>query len=220
MTEATKERKTISAEGISLIKGYEELKLKAYLCPSKVWTIGYGHTRTAREGMVITERDADALLLQDLRTAENAVNEFVTVPLTQNQFDALVSFVFNIGISAFKHSTLLVLLNKEDYQAAKEQFARWNKGSGGNVLQGLVRRRREEGKLFDAHNHTSDTPSERKKKNNGWTTYHARRKELEETKKDSSSSSGASVSLRPERSEPSSSSQTGMCSLDGKGCGL
>ncbi len=142
----------ISQEGIGLIKAFEGLKLNAYLCPAKVWTIGYGHTKTARSGQRITEQQAEDLLRQDLRTFEDGVNRQARVPLTQSQFDALVSLAFNIGTGALQRSTLLRMLNAGDYSGAANQFLRWNK-AGGRELAGLTRRRIAEKALFER-----DTP--------------------------------------------------------------
>ncbi|ROZ86902.1 lysozyme [Pseudomonas neustonica] len=137
----------ISPKGLELIKSHESLQLDAYLCPAKVWTIGYGHTGDVVRGQRITEAGADKLLLNDLQRFEKAVNA-VLVPLDQDQYDALVSFAFNVGVGAFNSSTLLRLLNHGDYAGAAGQFKRWNKG-GGKVLPGLVRRREEERALFE-----------------------------------------------------------------------
>lgn len=127
-----------------LIKKWEELRLKAYLpTPQDVWTIGWGHTRTAKQGMTITLPQAEALFEKDTAWAQNAVNTRVKVPLSQHQFDALVSLVFNIGEGAFAKSTLLRKLNAKDYEGAAQQFLVWNKQKG-KTLKGLVRRRAEE----------------------------------------------------------------------------
>jgi lysozyme len=135
-------------KNISLIKKHEGLRLEAYLpTPNDVWTIGYGHTHTTKQGQKITEAQAEALLRKDIKWAEEAVNKSVVVPLTQNQFDALVSFVFNVGAGAFGSSTLLRLLNSKDYEGAANQFLRWNKQKG-VALKGLTKRREEERKLF------------------------------------------------------------------------
>lgn len=137
-----------SLAGLRLIKKFEGLRLKAYICPAGVLTIGYGSTGAhVKPGMVITAAEAEALLIKDLARFENAINRLVKVPLNQNQFDALASFIFNIGIGAFEKSTLLRLLNAKDYLKAADQFGRWTRG-GGVVLEGLVRRRREEKNLF------------------------------------------------------------------------
>ena len=138
----------MKTKNVNVIKKHEGLRLEAYLpTPNDVWTIGYGHTHTTKKGMKITEAQAEKLLYRDLPWAENAVNTLVKVPLTQNQFDALVSFVFNVGEGAFARSTLLRFLNMGDYTNAAGQFLRWNKQKG-RVLNGLTRRRREEMELF------------------------------------------------------------------------
>lgn len=140
--------KEMKIKNISLIKKHEGLRLEAYLpTPNDVWTIGYGHTHTTKQGQKITEAQAEALLRKDIKWAEEAVNKSVVVPLTQNQFDALVSFVFNVGAGAFGSSTLLRLLNSKDYEGAANQFLRWNKQKG-VALKGLTKRREEERKLF------------------------------------------------------------------------
>ena len=132
----------------SAIKIAEGLRLKAYLDTGGVWTIGYGHTGPeVVKGLTITMEQAEALLTEDLRTAEDHVNSAVKVKLTQNQFDALVSFVYNIGGGAFKESTLLRLLNAGDYEGAANQLPRWVKDNG-RLIDGLVNRRREERELF------------------------------------------------------------------------
>jgi lysozyme len=155
-----------SPEGIARIKRHELLRLKAYLCPAGVPTIGWGSTRGVAMGMTITEQQADARLVQDLATAEGAINKNVKVPLTQGQFDALVSFVFNVGVPHFAGvwsnkdkaflsgpSTLLKKLNRGDYKGAAEQLPLWcharDPKTGGMVrLPGLVKRRREEMEAF------------------------------------------------------------------------
>lgn len=136
--------KTVNYE---IIKEFEGLELKAYKCPAGVWTIGYGHTKKVSAGDVITEGEADILLALDVQDAESAVNAYVDVDINQNQFDALVSFVYNLGAGNFKSSTLLRKLNQGDYLGAANEFQRWNK-AGGKVLRGLVRRRKAEANLF------------------------------------------------------------------------
>ncbi len=140
---------TISQQGINLIKQFEGLRLQAYQDSGDVWTIGYGHTETAKPGMTIDEEKAEQLLKQDLERFEQAVRENVTVPINQNQFDALVSFSFNVGVNALKNSTLLEKLNQGDYDAAKAEFNKWV-NAGGRKLDGLVRRRTQEANLFAA----------------------------------------------------------------------
>ena len=145
--ENTQKQMKTSQPGIDLIKSHEGLRTKAYMCPASVLTIGYGHTSTVYPGQSITLKEAERLLRIDLIRFEHAVNKYVIVPLNQNQFDALVSFAFNVGVSAFRNSTLLKLLNKANYRKAANQFDRWVHGGGGR-LSGLVRRRKEEKKLF------------------------------------------------------------------------
>lgn len=137
----------INQEGLNLIKDFEGCRLKAYLCPAGVWTIGYGHTQGVKPDMVITQLDADRFLLQDLKRFEEAVSSLVKVPITPNQFSALVSFAYNVGTGALYDSTLLRKLNNKDYKGAANEFLRWNK-AGGKVLPGLTKRRIAERDLF------------------------------------------------------------------------
>jgi len=139
---------TTSSKGLDLIKSFEGCELKAYTCPAGVLTIGYGHTGPeVQPGMEITCSEAEALLQTDLIKFERAVDNYVTVPIKQCQFDALVSFTYNCGGDAFKNSTLLRLLNSKDYEGAAGQFGRWVNGSSG-PLPGLVRRREAEEELY------------------------------------------------------------------------
>lgn len=137
---------------ILLIKSFEQLRLNSYLCPAGKWTIGYGHTDGVNRGMLITEKTADAFLKQDIKHAEQAVNE-VDADLTQEQFDALVSFVFNVGVQAFRVSTLrkLVERNPNDPKIADE-FRRWVY-AGDKKLPGLIKRREQEIKLYYSYKH-------------------------------------------------------------------
>ena len=139
----------LSENGTKLIKKYEGCRLKAYKCPRGVWTIGYGHTNNVRPNDVITQDEAEELFKQDVKVFENAVNKLVKVKLNQNQFDALVSFTFNLGYGdrGLGGSTLLRLLNNSDYIGASKQFSRWVY-SGDRVLEGLIKRRNEEKELF------------------------------------------------------------------------
>ena len=136
-----------SAQGIGLIKRHEGLRLKAYRCPAGVWTIGFGHTRGVREGFVITEEEAGVFLKSDLRDAENIVN--VALPcINQNQFDALVSFVFNVGSGNFLKSTLLKKAKVNTADAAiRQEFMKW-RFADGKVLSGLEKRRKDEADLY------------------------------------------------------------------------
>jgi lysozyme len=138
----------MKVHNINIIKKHEGLRLEAYLpTPNDVWTIGYGHTHTTKQGMKITEGQAESLLRKDILWVEKAINKLVVVSLSQNQFDALSSLVFNIGEGGFSSSTLLRLLNSGDYEGAANQFLRWNKQKG-RVLNGLTKRREEERALF------------------------------------------------------------------------
>ena len=137
----------ISEHGIQTIKNFEGLSLKAYRCPAGVWTIGWGSTAGVTAGMTITLAQAEDMLRAEVERFEKAVNRLVEVPLSQNQFDALVSFAYNVGDGALARSTLLRLLNQGDYDAVPGQLARWTHG-GGRVLPGLVKRRRMEGELW------------------------------------------------------------------------
>ena len=136
-----------SQKGIDLIKHFEGCELNAYKCPAGVWTIGYGHIKGVQEGDVITEQQADEMLVEELNEYENYINTLVAVPLNQNQYDALVSWVYNLGSSNLNSSTLLKVLNSGDYAGVPEQIMRWNK-AGGKVLEGLTRRRQAEADLF------------------------------------------------------------------------
>jgi lysozyme len=140
----------ISDAGLRLIKDFESLRLKAYRCSAGVPTIGYGHTKGVRMGDTCTEAQADAWLHEDVAWATRAVAESVKVPITQAMFDALTSFVFNVGASGFRKSTLLRLLNESKYSLAAGQFPRWNK-SKGRVVAGLTKRRAAERALFEGN---------------------------------------------------------------------
>jgi len=137
--------------GLEALKEHEGYRDKAYLDTGGVWTIGYGTTRVdgepVTEGMTCTNKQAAEWLLADTVDAQTAINQSVRVFLTQNQFDALVSFVYNIGRTAFFKSTLLRLLNQGDYKGAANQFQRWHKDNG-RVIPGLVSRRAVEAALF------------------------------------------------------------------------
>lgn len=136
-------------KGIELIKHFEGCELEAYKCPAGVWTIGYGHIKGVKEGMKITEHQAEEMLKSELHEYEGYINDYVTVPLNQNQFDAMVSWVYNLGGGNLRASTLLKVLNAGDYDGVPAQMLRWNK-AGGKVLEGLTRRRQAEADLFVA----------------------------------------------------------------------
>lgn len=138
----------INSKGLELIKHFEGLRLKTYICAGGVLTIGWGHTgKDVMPGMVITEDRANELLRADLERFEQGVSKYVTAKLNDNQFSALVCFTFNIGLGAFASSTLLKLLNAEDYAGVADQFLRWNK-AGEKVLLGLTKRREAERQLY------------------------------------------------------------------------
>lgn len=137
----------VSDRGIEVIKQHEGLRLKAYLDPVGVWTIGWGHTRRVKPGQHISLEQAQEFFALDLSDAAACVIANVRVELTQGQFDALVSFVFNLGCGALRRSTLLKHLNNGQHPLAAKEFTRWNKG-GGRVLRGLTRRREDEQMMF------------------------------------------------------------------------
>lgn len=138
----------ISDKGIDLIKGFEGCRLVAYQDSVGVWTIGYGSTTNVAPGDKISAAEAEQRLREDLRHAENCVNSLVAVPLTQGEFDALVSFAFNVGCGNLRKSTLLRLLNQHDYDGASMEFKKWDK-AGGQVLEGLSKRRLAEAERFE-----------------------------------------------------------------------
>ena len=138
---------TTDQAGRSLIEQFEGCSLHAYLDQRGIPTIGYGHTQGATMGQTCTQAEADAWLAEDLATAEQAVSRLVKVPLTQNQFDALVSLCYNIGQGNFAESTVLRLLNAGSIQGSAEAILMWNK-TGGVINPGLMRRREAEKALF------------------------------------------------------------------------
>ena len=140
---------TTSPAGRSLIESFEGCVYVAYQDQRGIWTCGYGHTQGVVEGVVCTKAQADAWLEGDLAIAEGAVNRMVKAALRQNQFDALVSLVYNIGQGNFAESTVLKRLNigTPDYSGAATAFLLWNK-TNGEINPGLVRRREAEQALF------------------------------------------------------------------------
>ena len=138
----------ISEEGILLIKNYEGCELKAYQDSVGVWTIGYGHIKDVKEGDQINQDEAEHLLKEEMPEYEGYIADMVKVPLKQNQFDALCSWVFNLGPKNLSESTLLRVLNEQKYDEVPEQIKRWNK-AGGVILGGLVKRREAEANLFE-----------------------------------------------------------------------
>ncbi|HEY2466562.1 MAG TPA: lysozyme [Terracidiphilus sp.] len=141
---------TYSTKGLALTEQFEGCRLAAYQDQVGVWTIGYGHTGAdVKPGMTITSAQAQALLAQDVTSASACVNNVVAVALSQDEFDALVDFVFNLGVGAFSGSTMLRKLNAGDFASAAAQFDLWDR-AGGAVVAGLLRRRQEEADLFNS----------------------------------------------------------------------
>lgn len=149
---------TVSPSGIGLIKKFEGLHkqtsegdVRAYRCPAGRWSIGWGHCKGVKSGMRATVEECEQFLQEDLNEAGNVVTRLVHVPLTQHQFDALASFIFNLGQGNFAESTLLRKLNQGLYDEVPEQLMRWNKARVDGVLtplKGLTRRRTAEAALF------------------------------------------------------------------------
>ena len=142
----------ISANGIALIKKYEGFSAKVYLCPAGKPTIGYGHVVGVSEKFPpagISEVEAEELLLQDAKIAENTINTICKTSLTQNQFDALASFIFNVGVGNFAKSKLLKFLNNGEFANAVNEFPKWI-FAGGKQLSGLKTRRDAERELFQS----------------------------------------------------------------------
>lgn len=140
-----------SEKAEELIEQFEGCKLDAYQDQAGVWTIGIGHTKGVTPGMKITGETAGLLLLEDLDVSVDAINAAVKVPLNQNQFDALCSFVFNLGAGSLRSSTLLKLINSSRFDLAAEEFPKWNKIRINGVLtpsEGLLRRRLAEKDLL------------------------------------------------------------------------
>jgi lysozyme len=138
----------ISEEGISLIKKFEGCELRSYQDAVDVWTVGYGHTKDVKPGQMITKEEAEEMLIEELTEYCSYVETAVEVPLHQNQFDALVSWTYNLGPTNLNSSTMLKKLNAGEYEDIPEQIKRWNK-AGGKVLPGLERRRLAESLLFE-----------------------------------------------------------------------
>lgn len=150
----------MSQSGLELVKEFEGLRLKAYKCPAAVWTVGFGHTSAAgapivTSNLVITRAEAEEILKRDLVQYEDCVREKVQIGITQSQFDALVSFTYNVGEAQFSRSTLLKRVNAGRFDEVPAEFMKWTKG-GGRELPGLVRRRRAEVKLWRGMD--TDTP--------------------------------------------------------------
>lgn len=139
----------ITERGIKLIKHFESFSPKPYLCPANIWTIGYGHTglNITKDTPPITIAQAEELLRNDLLRFEQAVLRQITRPLTDGQFDALVSFTFNLGPGALQRSTLRMKCNRGDDEDIQDEFMKWV-WAGGRKLPGLVRRRKAEAGLY------------------------------------------------------------------------
>lgn len=160
----------ISPDGIALIKKFEGLAKKmddgmvrSYRCSAGRWTIGWGHTKGVRSGMKATVAECEQFLIDDLKQSEEDVKRLVKVPLSQNQFDSLVSFVFNLGAGNFSKSTALKKLNASTYEDVPEQLMRWNKARVDGVLTplaGLTRRRSAEAALFSMDSVLADDGGE------------------------------------------------------------
>ena len=144
-----------SGNAIALIKEFEGCRYRAYDCPAGVCTIGYGHTKGVYSGMNITQEDAERFLAEDIAEVEKAINQSVFISLNQNQFDALVSFVFNIGIPAFYKSTLLQKLNLGAFRVIPYEMNRWCNIKG-KFSKGLQNRRNKEVALFQKDNVTNE----------------------------------------------------------------
>jgi lysozyme len=141
---------TYSHAGLTLTKKFEGLKLNSYQDQVGVWTIGYGHTGpTVHGGLTITQDQADQLLQSDVAASVACVNRAVTAAISQNQFDALVDFVFNLGCAALLSSTLLRDVNASNFAAAAQQFLLWDHAKG-VVIAGLLQRRQAESDLFQS----------------------------------------------------------------------
>lgn len=140
-------KRTYSKSGLALTEQFENCRLSAYQDQVGVWTIGYGHTKGVKAGDVCTQAQADAWVLEDVQSCVDAVNR-ATVELTQDEFDALVDFAFNLGIGALLKSTLWRKLNAGDYHGAADEFEKWDM-AGGKHIAGLLRRRKAEHVVFD-----------------------------------------------------------------------
>jgi lysozyme len=152
----------ISQQGIDLIKQFEGCKLKPYLCPAKKWTVGYGHvlgngvTLAEADNRLFTQGEADVLLRTDLARFEQGVLRYCPVYLTQSQFDALVSFSFNLGLGVLQRSTLRQKILRKDGEGAAKEILRYDK-VGGRAVKGLTRRRQAEYRLFTQIDPITDT---------------------------------------------------------------
>lgn len=152
----------MTAEGLALIKEFEGFRARAYMCPAGIWTIGYGHTPSAgppavQEGMVISRDDADAILARDTESFAAGVAKELRAELSDQQFSALVSFAYNVGLGNFRSSSVLKAVNAGDTAAVPRRLQLWIK-AGGKTLPGLVRRRAAEAELFLGEGQAVVTP--------------------------------------------------------------
>lgn len=138
-----------SPTGLALIERFEGFSSVPYLCPAGWWTIGYGHVLSVGEVVRVDEATARALLAADVRIAERAIGRLIRVPLRQQQFDALVSFTYNLGAGALQRSRLRRVINRGEHEAVPRELLRWVWG-GGRRLPGLVRRRTAEGVVYQS----------------------------------------------------------------------
>ncbi|MDB9525987.1 lysozyme [Oscillatoria sp. CS-180] len=154
----TKSNTSINADGLRIVKDFEGLELRAYQDSVGVWTIGYGHTSMAGQpdvypGMTITEAEAERILQRDLNLFEQGVEDALTINTNSDQFSAMVSFSFNVGLGAYRDSTLLRKHNAGDFAGAANEFLRWV-FAGGQRLAGLERRRDAERALYLSQDYT------------------------------------------------------------------
>jgi len=141
----------VSKDCVDLVKVFEGFRSEAYKCPAGVWTIGYGHTLNVHPTDVITEGQASVLLQEELDEFADKVNKLLKIETSQAQFDALVSFAYNLGIASLQSSTLLKKHNVSDFLAAANEFLKWDKAKVNGkltVLSGLSKRRRHESALY------------------------------------------------------------------------
>lgn len=137
-----------SQQGIDLIKHFEGCKLEAYECSANVWTHGWGHTKHVQEGDKVTQKEADQNLLYDIQMIETHMTRLIRVELLQHQWDAIVSWCFNLGCGALRRSTMLLVMNSNDLEGVTKELVRWNLVKG-KLSKGLERRRKSEAHLFD-----------------------------------------------------------------------
>jgi lysozyme len=141
-----------SPVGLNLISRFEGFSATPYLCPAGLLTIGYGHVVRSQEEKTLLHVDvpqAEQLLMHDVANVERALGRLITVPLRQSQFDALVSFTFNVGTAALQRSTMRRVINREEHEAVTDQLMRWV-WAGGRKLAGLMQRRRAEAQLYSS----------------------------------------------------------------------